>query len=165
MQNMKLIQDFAELAVRNNKLHFCCITHKEILDYSQSDSFRTVDGRFKKVYFVASSEQSYELVSHAINHKEGFEDYYNKHNKDFLATGQLCHLTGLFNDLSDEAYNRIIVRDCFPLHPVSVFALIRISEAVGQNERTLFTFLSQEEEFSLPAFLRKNRKKDPDKKS
>ena len=51
MQNMKLIQDFAELAVRNNNLHFCCITHKEILDYSQSDSFRTVDGRFKKVYF------------------------------------------------------------------------------------------------------------------
>lgn len=160
MQNMKLVQDFAELAVRSNMLHFCCITHKEILDYSQSDSFRTVDGRFKKVYFVASSEQSYELVSHAINHKEGFEDFYNKHNKDFLATGQLCHLTGLFNDLSDEVYNRIIVKNCFPLHPLSIFALIRISEAVGQNERTLFTFLSQEEEFSLPAFLRKNRKND-----
>ena len=160
MQNIKLIQDFAELAVRNNKLHFCCITHKEILDYSQSDSFRTVDGRFKKVYFVASSEQSYELVSHAIIHKDGFEDFYNKHHQDFLSTAQLCHLTGLFNDLPDEVYNRIIVRDCFPLHPVSVFALIRISEAVGQNERTLFTFLSQEEEFSLPAFLRKNRKND-----
>lgn len=55
-QNLKLIQDFAEKAVRSNKMHLCCITHKEILDYSQSDSFRTVDGRFKKVYFVASSE-------------------------------------------------------------------------------------------------------------
>ena len=160
MQNMKLIQDFAELAVRSNKLHLCCITHKEILDYSQSDSFRTVDGRFKKVYFVASSEQSYELVSHAISHKDGFEKFYHRHSKDFLAMGQMCHMTGLFNDLSDEVYNRIIVKDCFPLHPVSVFALINISEAVGQNERTLFTFLSQEEEFSLPAFLRKNREND-----
>lgn len=160
MQNMKLVQDFAELAVRSNMIHFCCITHKEILDYSQSDSFRTVDGRFKKVYFVASSEQSYELVSHAIIHKDGFEDFYSQHEQDFLSTGQLCHLTGLFNELSDDVYHRIIVRDCFPLHPVSVFALIRISEAVGQNERTLFTFLSQEEEFSLSAFLRKVRNND-----
>ena len=97
MQNMKLIQDFAELAVRSNKLHLCCITHKEILDYSQSDSFRTVDGRFKKVYFVASSEQSYELVSHAISHKDGFEKFYHRHSKDFLAMGQMCHMTGLFS--------------------------------------------------------------------
>ena len=77
MQNLKLIQDFAEMAVRSNKMHLCCITHKEILDYSQSDSFRTVDGRFKKVYFVASSEQSYELVSNAITHGEKFDKFYN----------------------------------------------------------------------------------------
>ena len=160
MQNMKPVQDLAESAVRSNRIHFCCITHKEILDYSQSDSFRTVDGRFKKVYFVASSEQSYELVSHAIIRKDGFEDFYHKHEQDFLSTGQLCHLTGLFNELPDDVYHRVIVRGCFPLHPVSVFALIRISEAVGQNERTLFTFLSQEEEYSLSAFLGKVRKND-----
>lgn len=159
MQNLKLIQDFAELAVRGNKLHICCITHKDILDYSQSDSFRTVDGRFKKVYFVASSEQSYELVANAICHKDGFDDFYNKHSEDFDSFNQLCHLTGLFNDLSSETYNNTLVKNCFPLHPISVYALIRISEAVGQNERTLFTFLSQEGDYSFNDFLNKTFKK------
>ena len=159
MQNLKLIQDFAELAVRGNKIHICCITHKDILDYSQSDSFRTVDGRFKKVYFVASSEQSYELVANAICHKEDFDEFYNKHSEEFDSINQLCHLTGLFNDLSNEVYNNTIVRECFPLHPISVYALIRISEAVGQNERTLFTFLSQEGDYSFNDFLNKSFKK------
>ena len=153
MQNLKLIQDFAEIAVRSNKIHFCCITHKEILDYSQSDSFRTVDGRFKKVYFVASSEQSYELVSNAIIHSDHFNKFYNKHKDDISNITQLCQMTGVFSELSDEKYIEILEKKCFPIHPLSVFALIRISELVGQNERTLFTFLSQSEEFSFQSFL------------
>ena len=153
MQNLKLIQDFAEMAVRSNKMHLCCITHKEILDYSQSDSFRTVDGRFKKVYFVVSSEQSYELVSNAIIHNEKFDKFYNKHNENLSRVTQLCQMTGVFRDLSDEMFAEILEKKCFPIHPLSVFALIHISELVGQNERTLFTFLSQSEEHSFQSFL------------
>lgn len=153
MQNLKLIQDFAEMAVRGNKMHICCITHKEILDYSQSDSFRTVDGRFKKVYFIASFEQSYELVANAITHKKGFDKYYEDHKDELSGVTTLCSLTGIFKDLSHENYTEIIEKKCFPLHPISVYALIQISELVGQNERTLFTFLSQSEEYSFHAFL------------
>lgn len=153
MQNLKLIQDFAEMAARSNKMHLCCITHKEILDYSQSDSFRTVDGRFKKVYFVASSEQSYELVSNAITHGDQFNKFYDKHKDDLSSVTQLCRMTGVFSELSDEMYTEILEKKCFPIHPLSVFALIRISELVGQNERTLFTFLSQSEEYSFRSFL------------
>lgn len=152
-QNLKLIQDFAEKAVRSNKMHLCCITHKEILDYSQSDSFRTVDGRFKKVYFVASSEQSYELVSNAITHGEKFDKIYKKHKDALSSVTQLCQMTGVFSELSDEMFTEILEKKCFPIHPLSVFALIRISELVGQNERTLFTFLSQSEEHSFQSFL------------
>ena len=154
MQNLKLIQDFAEMAVRSNKIHLCCITHKEILDYSQSDSFRTVDGRFKKVYFVASSEQSYELVSNAITHGEYFDEFYDGHKDEISNVTQLCRMTGVFGDLPDDIYTAILEKKCFPIHPLSVFALIRISELVGQNERTLFTFLSQSGEHSFRSFLK-----------
>ncbi len=153
MQNLKLIQDFAEMAVRSNKMHFCCITHKEILDYSQNDNFRAVDGRFKKVYFVASSEQSYELVSNAVTHGKQFDKFYNKHKKYLSSITQLCQMTGVFSELSDDMYTEIIEKKCFPIHPLSVFSLIRISELVGQNERTLFTFLSQSEDRSFQSFL------------
>ncbi|MCD7741722.1 MAG: hypothetical protein LUI06_05920 [Ruminococcus sp.] len=153
MQNLKLIQDFAEMAVRSNKMHLCCITHKEILDYSQSDSFRAVDGRFKKVYFVASSEQSYELVSNAIIHGEQFDKFYAEHKDELSSVTQRCQMTGIFSELSDDMYTEILEKKCFPIHPISVFSLIHISELVGQNERTLFTFLSQSEEHSFQSFL------------
>jgi hypothetical protein len=42
---------------------------------------------------------------------------------------------------------------CYPLHPVSTFILPRLSEKIAQNERTLFTFLSAEERFTLSSFL------------
>lgn len=156
MQNFKIIQDFAELSARSSHMHICCVTHKEILDYSQSDSFRTVDGRFKKVYFVASAEQSYELIANALEHTEKFEKFCNKHKEQFNIVSQVSYRTGIFNDINEDSYDNIIIKRCFPLHPVTVFSLIRISEKVGQNERTLFTFLSQSEQHTLQEFIDKD---------
>lgn len=162
MQNFKLIQDFAELAVRSgeNQIHLCCVTHKEILDYSQSDSFRTVDGRFKKVYFVASSEQSYELVANAIEHTGKFNSFYKKHNEQFETIGQAVYRTNIFSDVSEKFFFEYILKKCFPLHPIAVYSLIKVSELVGQNERTLFTFLSQSGEHTLSAFLETEQNSD-----
>lgn len=162
MQNFKLIQDFSELAVRSTsgQIHLCCVTHKEILDYSQSDSFRTVDGRFKKVYFVASSEQSYELVANAIEHTSKFDAFLKKNKNNFKSINESVAFTEIFSELSpDYFYDNILIK-CFPLHPITVYALIKISELVGQNERTLFTFLSQSGENTLSEFLAIERKNE-----
>jgi len=160
MQNLKIIQDFAELAVRNKLIHLCCVTHKDILDYSQSDSFRTVDGRFKKVYFVASAEQSYELVANALEHTEKFEQFWMKHQTSIQLVNQAVYRTGIFEELGEDEFEKIIMKGCFPLHPFTVYSLIRISEMVGQNERTLFTFLSESEEHTLQAFLQQDFDKE-----
>lgn len=153
MQNLKIIQDFAELATRNSQIQLCCVTHKEILDYSQNENFRTVDGRFKKVYFVASAEQSYELVANVLKQKRSFQGFYKEHEDLFAIVSQNAYRTGIFNELTEETYHDLIMKGCFPLHPMTVYALIRISEKVGQNERTLFTFLSQSEEHTLQTFI------------
>ena len=155
-QNLKLIQDFSESAVRSNSIHICFITHKEILDYSQSEDFRTVDGRLKKVYFIASAEQSYELVANALTQNELFYDFYSEHISCFESVGQRSLMTGLFKDVSDEIFENVLLKGCFPILTISVFLLIRISELIGQNERTLFTFLSQSEECSLVPFLERD---------
>ena len=55
------------------------------------------------------------------------------------------------------AYKNKIVYGCFPLAPMSAYALLHVSEIVGQNERTLFTFLSQNEEYTLNAFAESER--------
>lgn len=156
MQNMKIIQDFAELSKSSDafEMHLCCVTHKGILDYSQSDSFRTVEGRFANVYFVASSEQSFELVANALEHTDEFERYIKKYETELSSVLDKSHSLGIFNEIPEDKFNKIML-GCFPMHPVTTYSLIKISELVGQNERTLFTFLSDTSSNTLSEFLNK----------
>ena len=87
MKDLKLLQDFAELANRtgsNEQIHLSCITHKtinqyaHILDEDKANTFKTVEGRFKELYFNRSIEQNYEIVSYALQKKEDFDKYYKQ---------------------------------------------------------------------------------------
>lgn len=158
MYNFKIIQDMAEAATRSGKkqMHFACITHKEILDYSTSDSFKTVEGRFKQIHFVSSSEQSYELIANAIKKHPEYNEFKEKYQHEFKKAIDQFSLTGLFADLSEESFVQKLVFGCFPLSPLTAYALLRVSEKVGQNERTLFTFLAQDDDHTLTQFINKD---------
>ena len=156
MQNMKIIQDFAEICVRGVG-HFCCVTHKDILEYSSSDGFKTVDGRLTRVRFVASEEQSYELVANAITHKRKFSGFFKAHSDIVNEVCANAYRTGAFSTLSEESFKEILIKNCFPLYPLAVLALIDVSEQVGQNERTLFTFLSQNGENTFNEFISRDQ--------
>lgn len=159
MLNFKIIQDIAEIASRSGKkqIHFTCITHKEILDYSSSDSFKTVEGRFKHIKFVASSEQSYELISSAILRKTGFSTFKKKNSTQFAEVCRKSAMIDVFNNLSADSLEEKLLYGCFPLTPLSAYVLLNISELVGQNERTLFTFLAQDGDYTFQAFLKEER--------
>lgn len=163
MHDMKLLQDFAELATRTGKteqIHLCCITHKAINEYSKnmdeekSNSFKTVEGRFKNVYFNRSMEQNYEIVSYALKKTTEFNDFYNnfyKENEKF------------YNELKEQIIfkntdniDKILFKGCFPLNPITVYCLIELSEKIAQNERTLFTFLTDDDSNSLKNFILSN---------
>lgn len=158
MLNFKIIQDMAEVAARSGQqqIHFTCVTHKDILDYSSSDSFKTVEGRFRKIQFISSSEQNYELIANALEKSPSFSAFLEEHKKAFDEV-MTTSSADVFNDMPREAYQSKVVFGCFPLAPLSAFALLHISELVGQNERTLFTFLAQNSEGALPAFLEQER--------
>lgn len=159
MSNFKIIQDFAEIASRSseNQIHFTCVTHKDLLEYSSSDNFKSVEGRFNSIQYVSTSEQSYELIANAIPKNSTFDTIYSAYSDVFGEVINSAYLINLFDDMDPKAFENKVVKGCFPLSPLSAFALLHISEYVGQNERTLFTFLSRNEEYSLPEFLKKNR--------
>lgn len=160
MYNLKIIQDIAEAASRSEKkqIHFTCITHKDILEYSNNDSFKTVEGRFSKVYFVTSSEQSYTLISNSIIRKDAYDDFYHKNEKEFKNVIDIASKANVFKDLTDDDYREKVVYGCFPLAPLTVYSLLKVSELVGQNERTLFTFLATNGEHTLGDFIDRNHK-------
>ena len=159
--DLKILQDLAEAAQRSGKdsqLHLCCITHKSLNAYygnkkeATVNAFRTVEGRFKEVNFTRSMDQSYQIISLAINKKENFDKVigaYYVANQDFY--NELSVLD-LFADTSLKS----IGKGCFPLNPLTTYAVVEVSEKVAQNERTLFTFISDNDSNSLSTFIRNN---------
>jgi len=161
MKDLKILQDFAELASRtkeDEQLHLCCITHKSINEYfkyfdeSKANAFKTVEGRFKTIYFNSSIEQNYEIVTYAIKKEKGFKDFFEKfYNKseNFYKSIQSLDVFKNTNNIK-----KILFEGCFPLNPITVYALIELSEKIAQNERTLFTFITDDDYNSLKSFIK-----------
>ncbi|MGL5152057.1 MAG: hypothetical protein ACRC7N_15985, partial [Clostridium sp.] len=83
-RDLKILQDFAELANRsdNPQMHLICVTHKTVNEYiskipqDKVDAWRAIEGRFTEVYFNSSSQQNYELISNAIIKENNIFDEY-----------------------------------------------------------------------------------------
>lgn len=161
MKDLKLLQDFAELANRTGKIeqiHLSCITHKTMnqyfnnMDDDRVNAFKTVEGRFKELYFNRSLEQNYEIVSYAIEKKRNFNDFYKKYYEDNKAVYLQFKKANIFKNV--ENIEEILFKGCFPLNPYTVYSLIGLSEKIAQNERTLFTFLTDDDANSLKSFIK-----------
>ena len=102
--------------------------------------------------FNRSMDQSYQIISLAINKKEGFDQFVGGyrilHDKFYHEINNL----GLFEG---DTTNSIGV-NCFPMNPLTTYAVVEVSEKVAQNERTLFTFISDNDSNSLSTFIRNN---------
>ena len=62
-------------------------------------------------------------------------------------------LESVFDGLPPDVIWEKVIKGCFPLHPLSVYMLPRISAKLGQNERTMFTFLAGGDDSPLPTAL------------
>lgn len=160
MRDLKMLQDFAELSNRtgnNEQIHLSCITHKGMTEYLDEDdedklnAFKTVEGRFKNIYFNRSMEQNYEIVSYALKKNKTFEKMYT----DFLNINAHYYMDikelSIFSNTKD--IENILFKGCFPLNPLTTYSLIELSEKIAQNERTLFTFLTDDDSNSLKSFI------------
>lgn len=165
ISDIKLLQDFAEKCNRSarKQLHLLLICHKDISNYidgnlpkDKVDGWRGVSGRFKHIDLQNNFSQIYEIISAVILKEKDIWSHFLEENSDFFGdlVSRFCALD-LFGTSEIEKVKEIVC-GCYPLHPISVFALPRISEKIAQNERTLFTFLSANEKYSLFEFLEKN---------
>lgn len=162
ISDIKLLQDFAEKCNRSGRkqLHLLLICHKDISNYIDSnlpkdkvDGWRGVSGRFKHIDLKNNFSQIYEIIASVIiKDQKQWNDFCienKQYLEDLVSRYKSLNLFGVSN-VEDV---RSIIYGCFPLHPLSIFALPRISEKIAQNERTLFTFLSANEKHSLTDFL------------
>lgn len=165
MLDLKITQDLAELCTRkeiDKQINMCYVTHKPLVLYpaikrydNNVDTFKTVEGRFVEIRFNRSLDENYQLIAHAIKKSEAGVTVIENQLKV-----QKSFYEGILNlnILDNMNIYENLFKGCYPLNPLTVYSLIQLSEIVAQNERTLFTFLSDNDENSLKSFLKNNDK-------
>lgn len=161
--NMKILQDVCELAnaSKNAQVFITMVAHKSIKEYGHHlsaatiNSFTGIEGRIREVFFTTSAKNNYELIQNAIIKKKEFNACSRIENlisKD--RASKFFGLSPFKSEFTFEDFERIVVQGCYPLTPVTAYLLLNVSEKVAQNERTLFTFISKEEQYSVANFVK-----------
>lgn len=162
--NMKLLQDVCELAndSKESQVFITMVAHKSIKEYGKYlsietiNSFTGIEGRIEEVLFVTSSKNNYELIENAIYKDEDMllqnpatRGYVNEERVDNFF--RVATFPAIF---TKKDFEKTVVTGCYPLTPTSAYLLLNVSEKVAQNERTLFTFISKDEQYSMARYVK-----------
>lgn len=160
--NMKLLQDICELAntLKKTQIYITMVAHKGIKEYGKYlsvdtiNSFTGIEGRLREIFFVTSSKNNFELIQNAIHKANGFDKEPNI-SKQLSAekAGEYHSLVAFHSTFTRKDFEEIVLKGCYPLSPTSAYLLLNVSEKVAQNERTLFTFISKNEQHSMAKYV------------
>ena len=169
-KNMKLLQDICELSTdsQNAQIFITMVAHKSIKEYgnylSQEiiNAFTGIEGRIIEKFFVTSSKNNYELIKNAIVKDEKRLSSVSEYKKAVSEESrqQYYQIPAFKSNFDDKDFDSTVLKGCYPLNPITAYLLLNISEKVAQNERTLFTFISNDEPNSMARFVMSHCKDD-----
>ena len=140
------IQMFAEFVSRtgNPPMTLGLLLHQELLRYagtmpqSVRAEWTKIEGRFQTIQYIDDSKEIYRLISSVMASRA----VASPPNQTVVsAAAATCSYLGLFTDFTESELADIL-NHAYPLDPVTLYLLPRLSARVAQNERTLFSFLS-----------------------
>ena len=147
-----LLQQLAEATQGATAIPLVIITlqHSSFDEYVQFTStarrreWSKVQGRFQDIPYVETASQSRRLIASSLeplNHQftKAAKKWVAEHKKELELLGH--------RELVDD------VADALPLHPLALAVLPDLCSRYGQNERTLFSFLTSSEPKAVPKFL------------
>jgi hypothetical protein len=156
-----LLQQLAEATNQSTSegLYLVTILHQSFERYAAElrpavrDEWSKVQGRFEDVAFQEPPEQLLELISRALIVRQPtptvLVQLYEKAKDLARKAGDL----GLSpRGMSAKAFVRSL-KNCAPLHPLTALALVRLCRKFGQNQRSLFSFLTSREKHGFGSFL------------
>ena len=148
-----LLQQLAEMGQGLGlPIFLLTLQHQSFDDYfggankSKQIEWSKVQGRFEEIPYVESSEQSRELISSVFRvsnnrFKERITVWANRHFKKLSKLG-----------ISDFRLPSEIA-SCYPLHPLTTLVVPELCNRFGQHERTMFSFLTDNDTASVNEFL------------
>lgn len=159
---VKSIQDLAEYCDHSGFADYLIlVSHKQLSMYtntmlkSVSDEWKKIEGRFKATSINTKYDQCLSLIGYVIPKKEKnwneFKGKYSLQLKELYA--QAWEFKGFY--LPPVTSGKDPFEDGYPLHPITLYGLDRLSKKVAQNERTFFTFLAGDDDTGLFSLLQK----------
>lgn len=160
---VKAVQDLAEYCDHcDGNNHIILVSHKEIGQYTQRfgknivNEWKKVEGRYKTTPINDKQDQCLLLIGNILTKQEEtwtlFKQTFGSELNKMYA--EASDFRGF---LIDAAQEENPFEGGFPLHPISLFALDKLSKRVAQNERTFFTYLASKDDNSLFRFLTRNK--------
>ena len=143
-----LLQLLAEATVGNGKPDLLLVTvlHQAFDQYASGlrpvlrNEWAKVQGRFEDVAFQDPPEETLRVLSNAIvQHPCTLAQHYRKETA--LLAGAIYDLGCAPASISKRQFSDLMAA-CAPLHPVSALVLARLCRKFGQNQRSLFSFLT-----------------------
>lgn len=155
---VKVIQDLAEYCDHSEyNDYLILVSHKQLSLYTDkmkkelSEEWKKIEGRFKATSINVKYDQCLSLIPHIIPKTKKWDRFKAKYEKELNDLySQAWDFKGFL--LPPEGGNPF--EGGFPLHPITLYALDRLSKKVAQNERTFFTYLASDEDNSLFAQLK-----------
>lgn len=152
---VKTVQDLAEYCDHSDYDNYIIlVSHKTLSLYTSSmkksisDEWKKVEGRFKPTSINIKYDQCLSLIGHIIPKTAHWKNFKTKFGKELNNLyNQAWDFKGFMLPPESEGENPF--ENGYPLHPITLFALDRLSKKVAQNERTFFTYLAGDEKNSL----------------
>ncbi len=151
---VKSIQDLAEYCDHSDyNTHIILVSHKLLSLYTDkmrkelNDEWKKIEGRFTATSINSKYDQCLSLIPSIIPKTEKWEAFSRKFEKQLQELSEIAWRFKGFT-LPDEAGEDPFIGG-YPLNPITLFSLDKLSKKVAQNERTFFTYLAGEEANSL----------------
>lgn len=159
VKSVQNLAEFCDHCTGNN--HIILVSHKEISQYTQrlnrnvASEWKKVEGRYKATPINDKQDQCLSLIRNIlIKDPVVWQGFSTRHA---LALNKMYSEAADFRGfLIDVARGDNPFEGGFPLHPISLYALDKLSKKVAQNERTFFTYLASGDDNSLSRFLQKH---------
>lgn len=139
---MATLQNIAEKTFNNNIFLFI-VSHRnpQQTDISSKD-YEKLLGRFHSKEYSMEDITTYHILSNAIrkNNEGKWKDLQEEIFKKFPEIGKL-----IWRIVRDDSKSRNFLKDLLPIHPYSAYIATSISRYVGSAERSIFSFLYDDE--------------------
>ena len=142
------VQALAEWAVRQKRMTVTLTTllHKGFRQYSGMVSqggqgiWNKIEGRFNSLHILSDSDELLDVVADISSEMLGKKQQFprNKYNR-LIASSDLAH--SLFGGRTEEELAYLFEK-AWPITPIALALLFRTATRIGQNNRTMFTFLT-----------------------